>query len=148
MLAALRLCCPSSLLRRQRWVGHGSRFSISLLSQGLCRNSGSDMSSLPPAADAPSFAAFVTLIPPPPPFFFFFFQSQASRPEQSVMQALESLTETQVRGWMPGQDGDKGGGRGGEAGREGQLRPRVASPPKSFGVGASLRFHLQRGWER
>lgn len=26
----------------------------------------------------------------------FFFKSQASRPEQSVMQALESLTETQV----------------------------------------------------
>lgn len=100
------------------------------------------MSSLPPAADAPSFAAFVTLIPPPPPFFF---QSQASRPEQSVMQALESLTETQVRGWIPGQDGDKGGGRRG--GKEGQLRPHFASPPKSFGVGASLRFHLQQGWE-
>lgn len=29
--------------------------------------------------------------------FFLFLQSQASRPEQSVMQALESLTETQVR---------------------------------------------------
>nr|XP_021401854.1 midnolin [Lonchura striata domestica] len=71
--------------------------------------------------------------------------SQASRPEQSVMQALESLTETQVRGWIPGQDGDKGGGRRG--GKEGQLRPHFASPPKSFGVGASLRFHLQQGWE-
>ncbi|XP_017599303.1 PREDICTED: midnolin [Corvus brachyrhynchos] len=70
--------------------------------------------------------------------------SQASRPEQSVMQALESLTETQVRGWMPGQDGDRGRGRVGE----GQLRPHFASPPKSFGVGASLRFHLQQGWER
>lgn len=29
--------------------------------------------------------------------FFLSVQSQASRPEQSVMQALESLTETQVR---------------------------------------------------
>lgn len=29
-------------------------------------------------------------------FLFYFFKSQASRPEQSVMQALESLTETQV----------------------------------------------------
>ncbi len=31
-------------------------------------------------------------------FFLLSMQSQASRPEQSVMQALESLTETQVRG--------------------------------------------------
>lgn len=34
-------------------------------------------------------------------YYIFYFisvmQSQASRPEQSVMQALESLTETQVR---------------------------------------------------
>lgn len=38
---------------------------------------------------------------PPSPFFFSYLQSQASRPEQSVMQALESLTETQVRRITP-----------------------------------------------
>lgn len=39
------------------------------------------------------------------------FQSQASRPEQSVMQALESLTETQVRpAPVPPRPGGGGGG--------------------------------------
>lgn len=88
------------------------------------------MSSLPPAADAPSFASFVTLIPPPPPFFF---QSQASRPEQSVMQALESLTETQVRGWMLGQNGDKGGGWEGE-GRKDSCGLTLLPLPKALAL--------------
>ncbi|KFM07913.1 Midnolin, partial [Aptenodytes forsteri] len=41
VLAALRLPRPPP--PRPCWAGHGSRFNISLLSQGLCRNSGSDI---------------------------------------------------------------------------------------------------------
>lgn len=43
----------------------------------------------------------VVIVPTDPPLLFLFLlQSQATRPEQSVMQALESLTETQVRGFL------------------------------------------------
>lgn len=81
-------------------------------------------------------------------------QSQASRPEQSVMQALESLTETQVSlggpldswGAEPAQGGlfvFPGGPWGRERrGREGRghaprLRASLAQPPASFSSSSS-----------
>nr|XP_025954652.1 midnolin [Dromaius novaehollandiae]XP_025954662.1 midnolin [Dromaius novaehollandiae] len=67
--------------------------------------------------------------------------SQASRPEQSVMQALESLTETQVRGAMrrPERQRRSAGRSGGRDCRD--LTPRPL--PVAAVLGASPRFHVQ-----
>lgn len=65
------------------------------------------------------------------------FQSQASRPEQSVMQALESLTETQVRpAPVPPRPG--GGGGGGAPRRPTGREGRTAQPSCQFGLVTQL----------
>lgn len=66
------------------------------------------------------------------------FQSQASRPEQSVMQALESLTETQVSPAPvpPSPGGGPGGVRA--PGRPRGGRRRAAQPSCQFGLVTQL----------